>query len=174
MAEDFGDRASAETPVADPNWGPKTLAFLAATRQYPNVTAAAEAAGVSREAHYRRLKRNPAYLAAFEEAWRAGIEAMVDEATRRAMKGVSRPVLYHGVPVMMPVDPNDPEGGMRVLMEVEYSDQILLKMLAAYKPEKFTERVRQEVTGEGGGPVKTSLTLHFVKEPFERADDTRG
>jgi hypothetical protein len=126
---------------------PRTLAFLAAIRVYPSITLAARAAKVSRESHYRRLGREPAYRAAFEEAYRQGIDALEDEAVRRAMRGVQRPILYHGSPVMVMVDPNDESKGMRNLFETEYSDTLLLALLKAKKPESYKERVEQNVTG---------------------------
>lgn len=134
------------------SWGPKTLAFFAALRTYPNVSAAAKAAGVSRRAHYQRLERNPRYKAAFLEVYSQGIEALEDEAVRRAM-GIGRPLVYHGVPVV------DEEG--KPVMTMEYSDTLMLALLKAKKPDVYSERVKQEIAGEGGGPVK--LEVVFVR-----------
>lgn len=124
---------------------PKISAFLAAIRKYPNITAAAKAAGISREAHYRRLEDDEKYRVEFERAYSDGIAAIEDEAIRRAVRGVQRPVLYHGLPVMIPKDPDDPEGGSTPLMETEYSDSLITLLLKAKKPEEYKERIEQKV-----------------------------
>lgn len=114
---------------------------------YPSITSAAKAAGISREAHYRRYERDQAYRVAFDKAYREGVDALEDEAVRRATRGVRMPVLYHGMPVMILKDPTDPEGPQIPLMKVEYSDQLLIRLLEAKKPDEFKQRVHNEVTG---------------------------
>jgi hypothetical protein len=143
-------------------FGPQTLAFLAALRVCPSITKAAKAAGITREAHYRRLERDPDYKPAFEQAYREGIDSLEDEAVRRAT-GMQRPVLYHGQPVFTREDPNDPESKLVPVMDVEYSDTLLLALLKAKKPELYKERVEQEISGKGGEPV--GLQVVFVDPP---------
>lgn len=140
---------------------PKITAFLAAIRAYPNITEAAKAAGIDRRAHYQRLERDPAYKERFLSAYREGIEALEDAAIRRAQRGVRKLVVYHGAPVMVPKDPNDPEGPKVWLYEREYSDQLMSLLLKGKKPDVYSERVKQEISGEGGGPVKVEVV--FVK-----------
>jgi len=50
----------------------RTQAFLAAFRETASVTAAAEAAGIGRDQHYRRLRKDPLYRAAFGGGRRRG------------------------------------------------------------------------------------------------------
>lgn len=98
------------------------LKTLAATG---NVSLAAEAAGMSRQALYR-LRRNDA---AFAEAWAEALEEAVDaldaEARRRAVQGTCRPVFYRG----------------QVVGEVRhYSDAMLMFLLRAHRPEVYGSR----------------------------------
>jgi hypothetical protein len=132
-------------------FGPRTRAFLAAIRVMPHITRAAQAAGIRRELHYRRLERSPEYKKAFEEAWEVGCTVLEEEAYRRAVEGVERPVLYHGKVVRVKRKP---------LMEREYSDALLLRLLSANKPEKYRERV--EHTGKDGAPIEAKLEVVFV------------
>lgn len=77
-------------------FGPKTKAFLAAIAATPNVSWAAAAVPIRRELHYRRLKRDPLYKAAFTEAWDIGCGALEDRAMIRAIEGVQEPVFWQG------------------------------------------------------------------------------
>lgn len=145
MSEELLDPASTEEAVtAAWNPSPRTLAFLAAIRITPQVGKAAAAAGIRRESHSRRMKSCPHYRAAFEEAHQDGIQACKDEAVRRAHQGVQRLVLYHGAPVYVPQDPNDPNSKLVALVEHEYSDTLLMRILEAYMPDQFSNRVKQE------------------------------
>jgi len=119
--------------------------FLAAIRLTPSVSVAAKVAGVNRSAHYRTLERNPLYKAAFNEAYRLGIEALEDELVRRSQHGVKRLKLYHGSPVKMLEDPNDPESRVVYHYEVEYSDQLAALLMRAKKPLEYRDRVEHEL-----------------------------
>jgi hypothetical protein len=133
--------------MADKKPTPRIQAFLAAIRVDPSITHAAKAAGISREAHYRRYERDAAYRPIFDKAFRQGIDALEDEAIRRAKRGVKSVILYHGQPVMMLIDPNDPSKGMTPLLKTEYSDQLLIRLLEAKKPDEYKQRVQNEHTG---------------------------
>lgn len=63
-------------------WQPKFLAALADTC---NVTAAAQAAGVSRDTVYDHRKANAAFAAAWEDAIEQAVEALEHAARQRAM-----------------------------------------------------------------------------------------
>lgn len=73
----------------------KKRAFLIAFVTRGTVQAAAEAAKVHRDSHYIWLKTDPEYAAAFEEAEQMSADLLADEAFRRAVEGVHRPI-YHG------------------------------------------------------------------------------
>ena len=41
-----------------------------------------------------------------------------------------------------------------------YSDMLLIKLLTAYRPEKFKERSAVETTGKDGGPIEVAPRIH--------------
>jgi hypothetical protein len=127
------------------NPSPRILAFLAAYRLTASVTRAAKAARVDRHAHYRHLERSASYKLAFAAAGVEAGQTLEDEAVRRAVEGVVRPVMYHGKPVLIPVNPKQLRGKKKPLLEHEYSDTLLLALLRAKKPAEYRERVEHSV-----------------------------
>lgn len=80
----------------------------------------------------------------WEDAVAVGIAKLEDEATRRAVDGVDRPVFQQGECV----------GFVR-----EYSDDLLKFVLAARDPKRFS---RAAQTGDGGSaPTSLSFTFNF-------------
>lgn len=97
-----------------------------------SVYKAASAAGIARSTAYEWRDTDPEFKARWEEALEAGIDAMEDEAHRRAVEGVTKPVYYQGV----------------VCGEVqEYSDTLLIFQLKARRPEKYRENVNHNHSG---------------------------
>lgn len=125
--------------------------FLEALSSGASITAAARAAGVDRRTPYKWRESNPA----FDEEWvshlEAGTDALEDEARRRAHDGVKRPI-YHS--------------GKRVGFVTEHSDQLMMFMLRARRPEKYRERQVIEHSGPDGGPIRfmPALTITVRKE----------
>jgi len=152
-----------------PAWNPspRVRAFLAAYRRTANVTRAAKAAGIAREAHYRLLERSASYQAVFASA---GIEAgqtLEDEAVRRAVEGVRRPLFYHGAMVTVPKDPSDPDGEWIPVVEREYSDMLLLALLKAKKPKEYKDRVEHDLgAGAKEGAQKFVGTMQDLLELY--------
>lgn len=136
--------------------------FLRCYAETGSVTKAAEAAKISRSIHYRRLKEDERYKAAFEAAQEIAVAVLEDEALRRAVEGVEEPVTYQGQPSYEVVrDENDnpvmvPGTKLPKTRPVtirKYSDSLLQFLLRGAKPEKYRERF----TGPRGG----SLSLKF-------------
>ena len=100
-------------------------AFLSALRQCGRIDVAAGAAGISRQCHYKWLKKDPDYLGRYEEAHSEAVQMLEDEATRRAVEGVSEDIYYQGEVVGT---------------KLNYSDTLLIFLLKAAKPEKYRER----------------------------------
>lgn len=100
--------------------------FLAAFRKCGNITAAAEKAGLAdRRQHYRWLKSDPRYRAAFAEVEAEAVDALELEARRRAQIGWDEPVY---------------QGGKQVGSIRRYSDTLLIFLLKGARPEKYRER----------------------------------
>lgn len=70
--------------LARPDWAPRFLEVVAATG---NVRLAAGAAGVSRDAPYKRAARSPAFAARWTRAREDAIDTLEAEARRRALSG---------------------------------------------------------------------------------------
>jgi hypothetical protein len=116
-------------------------AFLAALAKTGNVTVAARMAKIDRGTHYDWLKEDPEYKAASEDAIEQAADVLEEEAVRRAVKGVKRPVY---------------QGGELVGYVQEYSDTLLIFLLKGNKPAKFRERY--EHSGTGGSPIQIVIS----------------
>ena len=121
--------------------------FLSILSQGSSVTAAAEQSGIGRRTVYDWKANDPEFAAAFEDAWQRGIAVLEDEAVRRAYTGTERAVYQKGVQV----------GTVR-----DYSDSLLIFLLKSRDP-RFRDKATVEMTGAGGGPIKTEGGLDLTK-----------
>lgn len=155
-------------PKPDKPWNPspRIRAFLAAYAASCSITKAAEAAGISRRAHYRLLENSPQYSKAFEAAREEMGDRLVALAVERVCIGVKRLKIYHDAPVYVPRDVSLPfdetSNPMVPHYEYEVSEGLHVHLLKALKPELFRDRVSAELTGKGGGPIDTKLEIVFV------------
>lgn len=109
--------------------------FLRNLRDTGNVSVSARAVGVS-PGHMRVLRtREPDFDADWAEAEMEAADALEEEARRRAVKGTAKGI-YHK--------------GALVARERQYSDQLLIRLLEANKPDKFANRNKTEVTNPDG------------------------
>ncbi len=95
--------------------------FLASLRKTPNVSLACVNAGISRNAAYDWRRVDEKFATAWEEALSVAIGYLEEEARRRAVEGVYR-VRYH-------------KDGQVLEEWREYSDTLLLRLLAAQHPK---------------------------------------
>jgi len=112
--------------------------FLDALSQSANVTRSAKRAGIARCVAYQWRDADEEFRKAWDAALELGIDALEDEATRRAAEGVVKPVFYQGVKC----------GSVR-----EYSDTLMMFMLKARRPDRFKDRAATELTGAEGGSI---------------------
>jgi hypothetical protein len=116
--------------------------FLDAYAQLGNIPAAAQLAKVSRQSHYSWLDE-PEYAAAFAEVQKEAEDMLFEEAQRRAVDGVERPIFYRGKglyetkrePKTGEMRPTNKPVTMR-----QYGDTLLLCLLKALRPEKYRAR----------------------------------
>jgi hypothetical protein len=118
---------------------PKKRAFLQSYEQHGYVGRAASEAGVHRTTVYDWLKSDPEFAADVETAEKAVLERMEEEADRRAIQGMRKPVFYRG----------DVCGHVQ-----EYSDNLLMFRMKALAPEKYRDRQSIEHSGPDGGPIR--------------------
>ncbi|MFL5312238.1 MAG: hypothetical protein ACJ79H_17535 [Myxococcales bacterium] len=113
-------------------------AFLLFLARQPNVSAACRVAGISRETAYHERREDPLFADAWLEARAVGIELLEQIAHQRATVG-------HDIKIVRRRVKTGPDG--KVIEEdvtteerVEVSDQLLVTLLKAYKPEMYRER----------------------------------
>lgn len=119
-------------------------AILAALREQPNITRAAEAAGIGRSAAYAWYRDDPEMARDWEAAIAESVERLEQEAWRRAVEGWDRrPII-------------DRRTGETLGYEREYSDRLMDTLLRAHLPKKYSNNSTVELTGPGGGPIRVS------------------
>jgi hypothetical protein len=120
--------------------------FLAAYQETGSVSKAALAAGINRSIHYRRLKEDPEYKAAFDAAHEVAIAVLEDEAIRRAVEGVDEPIVYQGRLTYNDLNVDDDGNPTGPPMAIrKYSDSLLQFLLRGAKPETYRERFQHDV-----------------------------
>jgi hypothetical protein len=149
---------------------PKQHSFLAAYAECGIIADAARAAGIGRRSHYDWLQNDASgeYKQAFEDAEEEAIERMESECRRRAVEGTREPVIYQGKLCYTPmIDDSgavvrDAEGNpLAVPLTVpRKSDNLLMFVLKAKRPDKYRDNATVEHTGTGGGPM--ALEVIFI------------
>jgi hypothetical protein len=117
---------------------PKKRAFLAALAECGNIRIACESAKIDRKTYYNWLDEDDVFKEGALAARDHASDLLEQEAWRRAREGTDKPVY---------------QGGGLVGTVREYSDTLLIFLLKGNRPDKFHER--HELTGKGGGPIKT-------------------
>lgn len=120
--------------------------FLTKLRKSPNVSAAARAAGYSRQWAYQIRASDPDFAAEWDDAIDESMDVAEGEIYRRAVRGVVKRVFYKGEEID------------RVR---EYSDTLLMFMAKAYRPDKYKETVRNEMTGKNGDPLPPQVVIYM-------------
>lgn len=110
----------------------KLTAFTAVLAETCNVGKACAAIGISRYTAYEWRKKLPDFAEAWDEAMKAGVTALEDEAHRRAFEGTDEPVFQQGMEI----------GAVR-----KYSDTLAIFLLKAHNPEKYRENSKVELAG---------------------------
>ena len=103
--------------------------FLAALAETGNVTRSAEIAGVERTICYRDRREREEFAEAWADAIEQATDTLEEEARRRALEGVTKPIY---------------QGGKLVGHELRYSDTLMIFLLKAHRPKKFRDNVRIE------------------------------
>lgn len=126
----------------------KKKEFLLKLEATASITRACKLAKVGRRTVYDWIEADEEFEKDLEKSKRIGIDALEDEAVRRAMEGYTKPV-YHG--------------GKKVGTIREYSDALLQLLLKGNLPERYKDRFSGELSGQGGGPIKT----HHTKDEID-------
>jgi hypothetical protein len=119
---------------------------LARYRETGRVDLACKAAGLGRQTHYNWIYADPQYKADFEKCRNAVVQLLEDEAMRRAVEGVPKPISVNGETKTIR----------------EYSDTLLIFMLKGAAPEKYRERYEHAISGPNGGPIQVEHRAYEI------------
>ncbi len=111
----------------------KKAAFLQNLALTCHVGHSCEHVGMSRHTLYKWREEDPQFYADWKKALAQGAEVLEDEAIRRGQFGHEVEV-YHG--------------GKVVGVERRYSDTLLIFMLKGAMPDKYSDRLKQDITGK--------------------------
>lgn len=115
-----------------------------------NITAACRAAGITPNTFYQWVDSDAVFVNEFANAKAAVVDRLVDEAMRRAVDGVEKPVGFHK---------GAPSAYVR-----EYSDTLLMFLLRGLKPDTFDRDVRSAALTDAS--LSRAQTGNAI--PFER------
>jgi hypothetical protein len=118
-------------PIAEGNFGKRITTlqfkkFLGYLSETPNLREAALKAHLHPPDVFRQIYTNKAWEAQFRAAYKYVIVTLEDEAIRRAVKGVEKPVFY-----------KDKQIGT----EIKYSDSLLMFLLKSFDNTRFGDRI---------------------------------
>jgi hypothetical protein len=114
-----------------------------------NVSMAAQAAGIVKQTHYNWIMRDPEYAKQVEMAKEYAADIMEAEAWRRAIAGVTKPIM---------------RGDKVVGEDRVFSDQLLMFLLKGARPEKYRESHKVE---HSGIPNQAPVTNNNVLMNFD-------
>jgi hypothetical protein len=120
-----------------------TDTFLKALSRCPNVSAAAEAAGISRQYAYRIRDEDPDFAAAWQDAVDQSTDSLVGECYRRARDGVTKPVF---------------QGGQHVGDVQEYSDTLAIFLLKSHRRAVYGDKMDLNATHRPTGELAEKLS----------------
>ena len=128
--------------------------FLEHLSQTGNVLRSCQKAEISRSTVYLWRDTDPAFALAWKHALEDASEILEEEAWRRAVTAVDKPVFYQG----------DECGVGR-----EYSDSLMALLLKANNPAKFRENISLDARHDVS--VNGSITLYMPQNGREAEGD---
>ena len=105
--------------------------FLGAYSECASIERASRCAQINRTTHYVWMRKDPTYPPRFKDAQKRAASNLHDEAVRRAVHGMRKPVLYKGRPVRI---------NGKILYQVEYSARLLIRLMEICDPERYGRR----------------------------------
>lgn len=142
---------SSRPPLGSSNkFGPKDtpearVAFLAVLAKGGSPHKAASAIGIDRRTAFVWKAKDAEFAELWDDAVEAGNDGLEDEARRRAVDGIDKPITV---------------AGDREVVK-EYSDTLLTLMLKGRRRAVYSDKV--EHSGVNGAPIQHEITVRFVK-----------
>ena len=117
---------------------------------------AAQVCGISRRLAFEYKKNDLEFRRRWDQAIEVAMDALLDEAYRRACIGVDEPVIYQGQ-LAMTRDPHT--GDERPLTIRKHSDRLLEVMLKFRYGDQLAERLRVKVDDDTGLDAEALLKM---------------
>lgn len=134
--------------------------FIQLLRSTLNVRASCDGVAIPRQTVYDHRNRYPDFRSAWDTAVEDAIDLLEEAAFKRATKGVTETVWMR-----------DTNGKPKKVGEIKrYSDRMTEVLLKAHRPEKYRDRVSQEISGPGGAPIPVHTTTETFQIPEDEAD----
>lgn len=130
--------------------------FLELYENVGSISKTCDMLGMVRRTLYHWKQQDPEFLKLFEEADVRALGLLEDEAIRRAMFGIDKPVY---------------QGGKLAGFTKEYSDTLLIVLLKARAPHKYKERFAGELTGADGRPLVGDFKITHIHSATPLAND---
>ncbi len=123
-----------------------------------NVAKACDQLGLVRRTFYHWKAQDKEFAAQLKIAEELALGVLEDEAHRRAVAGVEKPVY---------------QGGKKVGTVNEYSDTLLIVLLKARAPHRYKERFSGELTGADGKPLLSEMKMLHVhsQQPLAQSEE---
>lgn len=123
----------------------KQKELVACIEKSANLSGSAAACGVTRDAVYKAMERDPSFRQEIHDAREKAAYSIEREIWRRGIEGVDKPVFFRGE---------------QVSNVTEYSDRLLLALAKANMPNRYSERQLQTIdhTVKIDGDAKSKLS----------------
>lgn len=134
------------------------LAFLELFPEVGSVKDTCDKLGLNRRTLHHWRTNDLEFEKEYQIAAKQTLTLLEDEAYRRAVTGIQKPIF---------------QGGHKVGFVTEYSDTLLLALLKARDPQKYRERFTGEITGPDGKPLLGDLKMIHVHSniPLATSED---
>lgn len=120
--------------------------FLQVLEDTASPKQAAQVCGISRRLAFEYKQNDLGFRRRWEQSIQIAMDALLEEAYRRAVVGVDEPVIYQGQ-VSTERDPHT--GEQRALTVKKHSDRLLEVMLKFHYGDEMAERLRVKVEDTG-------------------------
>lgn len=130
--------------------------FLRHFAENGNISAACRELNIGRRTVYNWLGDDEEFRQLYEDAIETSTDVLEEEAWRRAVHGVSRPVF---------------QGGKKVGSEQQYSDMLMALLLKGRRPAVYRERL--EHSGPGGEPLPPAVQMSAASVTIYVPDNGR-
>lgn len=153
------------------------VAFIEEFAEHGVIAKACRAIGIARSRYRKWIEEDEVFDTLHKDAREDAVDEGEFELRQRGVVGVEEPVFYQGLPVWKR-DPEsgevmrDEETGEQVQLTVrKTSDRLLELYLKANRKAKYGDKTTHEHVGEGGGPIKATITFVDAEDGRPAEDD---